>query len=166
MRLGLNGRPLPRRHAPRPSRWLVAPRHSTAPLRIPIRSGHPTTPASAGRSSDPPVCTPWPQRAWTRLPTPPRAMRAFREPSSPRTQRGLREPRGSTASSCIQPSRDGPRSRNGSGYPVNRSRAPMSADGCRNFDIARASIWRMRSLVRWKYSPTSSSVRGSPRSRP
>ena len=32
--------------------------------------------------------------------------------------------------------------------------------------IARASIWRMRSRVRLKCSPTSSSVRGSPRSRP
>ena len=44
--------------------------------------------------------------------------------------------------------------------------APVSADGCRSFDIARASIWRMRSRVRLKYSPTSSSVRGSPRSSP
>ena len=42
----------------------------------------------------------------------------------------------------------------------------MSDDGCRSLLIARASIWRMRSRVRLKCSPTSSSVRGSPRSRP
>ena len=39
-------------------------------------------------------------------------------------------------------------------------------EGWRSFDIARASIWRIRSRVRLKYSPTSSRVRGSPRSRP
>ena len=49
---------------------------------------------------------------------------------------------------------------------VSRSRAPVSLDGCRSFDMARASIWRMRSRVRLKCSPTSSSVRGSPRSKP
>ena len=46
------------------------------------------------------------------------------------------------------------------------SRAPTSADGCRSFDIARASIWRMRSRVRPKCSATSSSVRSPPPSRP
>ena len=49
---------------------------------------------------------------------------------------------------------------------ASRSRAPVSADGWRSLLIARASIWRIRSRVRLKYSPTSSSVRGSPRSRP
>ena len=42
----------------------------------------------------------------------------------------------------------------------------MSLEGWRSFDMARASIWRIRSRVRLKCSPTSSSVRGSPRSRP
>ena len=46
------------------------------------------------------------------------------------------------------------------------SSAWPSNAGWRNFDIARASIWRMRSRVRSKWRPTSSSVRGSPRSRP
>ena len=54
----------------------------------------------------------------------------------------------------------------GAGQTASRSRAPVSADGCRSLLIARASIWRIRSRVRLKYSPTSSSVRGSPRSRP
>ena len=42
----------------------------------------------------------------------------------------------------------------------------MSLLGCRSFDIARASICRIRSRVRLKCSPTSSRVRGSPRSSP
>ena len=42
----------------------------------------------------------------------------------------------------------------------------MSEDGWRSLDIARASIWRMRSRVRLKCSPTSSRVLGSPLSRP
>ena len=49
---------------------------------------------------------------------------------------------------------------------VSRSRAPVSEDGWRSLDMARASIWRIRSRVRLKCSPTSSRVRGSPRSRP
>ena len=49
---------------------------------------------------------------------------------------------------------------------ASRSRAPVSLEGWRSFDMARASIWRMRSRVRLKCSPTSSRVRGSPRSRP
>ena len=49
---------------------------------------------------------------------------------------------------------------------ASRSRAPVSAEGWRSFERAWRSIWRMRSLVRWSTSPTSSSVRGSPRSRP
>ena len=33
---------------------------------------------------------------------------------------------------------------------ASRSRAPMLEDGWRSFDMARASIWRIRSRVRWK----------------
>jgi hypothetical protein len=47
-----------------------------------------------------------------------------------------------------------------------RSWAPLSAEGWRSLDRALRSIWRMRSLVRLRAAPTSSSVRGSPRSRP
>ena len=54
----------------------------------------------------------------------------------------------------------------GPSQTVSRSRAPVSEDGCRSLDMARASIWRMRSRVKLKCSPTSSSVRGSPRSSP
>ena len=49
---------------------------------------------------------------------------------------------------------------------ASRSRAPVSEEGCRSLDMARASIWRIRSRVRLKCSPTSSRVRGSPRSKP
>ena len=42
------------------------------------------------------------------------------------------------------------RTRPGPAQTVSRSRAPVSLLGCRSFDMARASIWRIRSRVRWK----------------
>ena len=90
----------------------------------------------------------------------------------------IAEPAGVAGRRCTHdPGRDTPRrpgGRRGRGrHPfvrkdqtASRSLAPVSADGWRSFDMARASIWRMRSRVRLKCSPTSSSVRGSPRSRP
>ena len=50
--------------------------------------------------------------------------------------------------------------------PPSRSRASRRALGWRSLHMACASIWRIRSRVRWKWTPTSSSVRGRPRSRP
>ncbi len=38
----------------------------------------------------------------------------------------------------------------------------LAREGCRSFRRAFASIWRIRSLVTWKITPTSSSVRGLP----
>ena len=43
-------------------------------------------------------------------------------------------------------------------HPSKRSWALLATLGCRNFDMALASIWRIRSRVRWKCSPISSSV--------
>jgi hypothetical protein len=50
--------------------------------------------------------------------------------------------------------------------PLSRSLALRSRVGCRSLEMARASIWRIRSRVRSKRAPTSSRVRGSARSRP
>src|SRR5712692_8917156 len=50
--------------------------------------------------------------------------------------------------------------------PARRARAPISTDGCRRRARARASICRTRSRLRLTSWPTSSGVRGSPRSSP
>lgn len=49
---------------------------------------------------------------------------------------------------------------------ANRSWAPVSIEGWRSFANAARSIWRIRSRVRPRMAPTSSRVRGSPRSKP
>ena len=92
------------------------------------------------------------------------------EPAGPALKAG--EPTRRSDTSRGDPSGQRPPHRRAAGsddsqaQTASRSRAPVSEEGCRSLDMARASIWRIRSRVRLKCSPTSSRVRGSPRSRP
>jgi len=52
------------------------------------------------------------------------------------------------------------------GQLASRSRLSLLADGWRNLESAARSICLIRSRVRCRVAPTSSKVRGSPRSKP
>ena len=109
---------------------------------------------------------PPPRRAARRSPQPNRTRSAVRRspasrqerPGSSRADHPGRAVQAFAATDDLQPC--------GGHKPVSSSRAPRSVDGWRSLDMARTSIWRIRSRVRLKCSPTWSRVRGSPRSSP
>ena len=143
----------------------------------PRGTGRPPRP-TAGRPDGPGPASPAARRAGRRAAAGVRraaqVVRSRLAATTPRVMRMARissffmgEPTRSRPRTASVPGPVRPRAgRRPAGQTVSRSRAPVSEEGWRSLDMARASIWRIRSRVRLKCSPTSSRVRGSPRSRP